>query len=238
MNLTIAVITARAMLGRKRTLLLLALPAFLLALAVLLRLTENNDLSTAKILLHQFAIATLLPLLGVIAGTGVIGPEIDDGQIMYLLTKPIPRPVISSTKLAVAIAIIALFGAVPTLGAGLIMVGTEADLAAAFAIGALAGGVAYCALFVALAVVTRYPVVIGLLYALIWETTIGNLARGAKTLSIQQWAYSISDVFTTATDVTATVKPSTAVPMLVALTVLGAVVAGWRLRSLAFRGPE
>lgn len=238
MNVTIAVITARAMLGRKRTLLLLALPVFLLALAVLLRFTENNDLSSTKILLQQFGIATLLPLLGVIAGTGVIGPEIDDGQIMYLMTKPIARPVISTTKLAVAIGIVTLFGALPTFGAGLIMVGTEADLAAAFGIGALAGGVAYSALFVALAVVTRYPVVIGLLYAMVWETTIGSFAKGAKTLSIQQWAYSVADVFTTATDVTATVKPSTAIPMLVSLTVLAAVVAGWRLRAMAFRGPE
>lgn len=238
MNLTIAHITFRSMLGRKRAFLLLVLPVILLLLAVILRMTDNNDLDSSTVLLHQFAIGTLLPLLALIAGTGVIGPEIDDGQIMYLLTKPVARPVITTTKLFVAIGLVIVFAVLPTLGAGLITVGLEADLAVAFAIGALAGGVAYCALFVALSVVTRYPVVIGLLYALVWETMIGNYASGARALSVQQWGMAVTDALTTATSVTAAVRPGTAIPLLAVLTVTGLVAAGWRLRSLAVAGTE
>ncbi|NED54877.1 ABC transporter permease subunit, partial [Micromonospora aurantiaca] len=72
---------------------------------------------------QQFGLATLLPLLALIAGTGVIGPEIDDGQIMYVLTKPIPREVIVLTKLVVAIILTTAFATVPTLLAGLILTG-------------------------------------------------------------------------------------------------------------------
>ncbi|TMR29983.1 ABC transporter permease subunit, partial [Actinomadura geliboluensis] len=100
MNSTIAMITFRSMLGRKRALLLLGLPLILLVLAAILRATGNNDLDVSSGVLQQFGLATLLPLLALIAGTGVIGPEIDDGQIMYVLTKPIPREVIVLTKLA------------------------------------------------------------------------------------------------------------------------------------------
>jgi ABC-2 type transport system permease protein len=238
MNLTIASITARGMLGRKRTLLLLALPVILLALAVGLRLTGSNDLDSGTVLLHRFAIGTLLPLLALIAATGVISPEIDDGQIMYLLTKPISRPVISTTKLLVAIMLVAAFAAVPTFAAGMIMVGTQADLALAFTLGVLAGGVAYCALFVALSVVSRYPVTIGLVYVLVWETMIGNFAPGAQTLSVQQWAYTVADLATTATTIEAVVKPATALPLLAVVIVAGTVLAGWRLRVLAISGPE
>src|SRR5690606_39509745 len=91
MNPTIAMITFRGMLGRKRALLLLVLPTLLLLLAAVLSMTGNDDLDLSTQVLQKFGLATLLPLLALIAGTGVIGPEIDDGQIMYVLTKPIPR---------------------------------------------------------------------------------------------------------------------------------------------------
>ncbi len=35
---------------------------------------------------------------------------------------------------------------------------------------------------------SRNAVVIGLLYALIWESLVGTFVPGAQTLSVQQWA--------------------------------------------------
>ena len=45
----------------------------------------------------------MVPLIALIAGTGALGPEIDDGSIVYLLAKPLPRREIVFTKLAVAV---------------------------------------------------------------------------------------------------------------------------------------
>jgi ABC-2 type transport system permease protein len=238
MNPTIAYITFRAMLGRKRALLLFALPAILLLLAVILRLTGHNDLQISTNVLEKFALGTLLPLLGLIAGTGVIGPEIDDGQIMYVLTKPIPRPVIVTTKLAVAIVLMVLFGVLPALVAGIILTGLTAQLSLAFAIGILVGGVAYCAVFVALAVASRFAVVIGLLYVLVWEFLIGNFAPGAKSLSIQQWALSVTDALTSAVAVKADVKLGVAVVLLAIVAGGGSLLAALRLRSLSITGAD
>lgn len=229
---TIAYITLRSMLGRRRALLLFILPGILIILAIVLRALGMNDLSTSANVMEKFGLGTLLPLLGLIAGTGVIGPEIDDGQIMYILTKPIPRPVVTTTKLAVSILLIVVFAVVPTLVAGLILVGTTAQFAIAFAVGMLVGGAAYCAVFVALAVATRFAVVIGLLYALIWESLIGNFAPGAKSLSIQQWSLSITHSLTSATAVTADVSTVTAVIMLIVVAALGAFLAAARLSTL------
>ncbi|MBC6458570.1 ABC transporter permease [Actinomadura sp. HBU206391] len=238
MNATIAYITFRAMLGRKRALLLFALPAVLLLLAFGLRLTGNNDLDISTIVLQRFALATLLPLLAMIAGTGVVGPEIDDGQIMYILTKPIPRPVIVMTKFAVAIALVVTFAVVPTLVAGLILTGNTAEVTAAFTVGTLVGGIAYAAVFVVLAVVSRNAVTIGLLYALVWETLIGNFAPGARSLSIQQWSLTVIDAVTPATTVTSEVGLGLSVAFLVIVTVLGATLAAVRLRSLSVASAE
>jgi ABC-2 type transport system permease protein len=238
MNATIAMITFRAMLGRRRALLLLALPALLVVLAVVLRWTGNNDLDVSANVLQKFGLATLLPLLALIAGTGVIGPEIDDGQIMYVLTKPIPRQVIVLTKLAVAIVLVAAFSVVPTLLAGLLLTGTTAQLVPAFTVGVLVGGVAYSAVFVALAVMSRNAVTIGLLYALVWETLLGSFAPGAKSASIQQWALSVTDALTPASPVSSSVDLGVAIPLLVAVTVGAAFLAAFRLRSLTIASAE
>ncbi|WP_433474656.1 ABC transporter permease [Spirillospora sp. CA-142024] len=232
MNGTIAMITFRAMLGRKRALLLLVLPLLLLVLAVALRVTGNDDLDISANVLQKFGLATLLPLLALIAGTGVIGPEIDDGQIMYVLTKPIPREVIVLTKLAVAIVLVTVFAVVPTLLAGLVLTGTTAQMTPAFTVGVLAGGVAYSAVFVALAVASRNAVTIGLLYALVWETLLGSFAPGAKSASIQQWSLSVIDALTGASPVKSTVDLPLAIGLLVTVTLIGAFLATFRLRSL------
>ncbi|NDU75104.1 ABC transporter permease subunit [Actinomadura sp. DSM 109109] len=232
MNGTIAMITFRAMLGRKRALLLLGLPLLLLVLAVALKVTGNDDLDVSANVLQRFGLATLLPLLALIAGTGVIGPEIDDGQIMYVLTKPIPREVIVLTKLVVAIVLVTAFAAVPTLLAGLILTGTTAQMTPAFAAGVLLGGVVYSAVFVALAVASRNAVTIGLLYALVWESLLGNFAPGAKSASIQQWCLSVADALTEASPVTSTVDLPVAVGLLVAVSLAATFLAAFRLRSL------
>jgi ABC-2 type transport system permease protein len=238
MNPTIAYITFRGMLGRRRALLLFILPAVLLLLSIGIRVTGYNDLDTATALLMQFGLDALLPLLALLAGTGVIAPEIDDGQIMYLMTKPIARPIISTTKYLVAVVLVIAFGVVPIFISAVIMNGLTANLATGFALGALVGGIAYCALFIFIAVLSRFAVTIGLIYALVWENLLARYAPGARTLSIRQWAISVSDLGTSATAVTSDVSGSTAIPLLIVLSVLGVVLAGWKLRTLSITGTD
>ncbi len=191
MNATVAQLTARSLLGRRRTVLLMLLPLALLALCALARvlagfddgLNEALDSGLATSLLGAFGIAVMMPLLGLIAGTGSIGPEIDEGSIVYLLAKPLNRYSIIVTKLAVAIGVLLAFGVIPVFVAGLILTGSLGGVTVAYAVGAFAAGLAYAALFLCLAVITRNAVVVGLIYALIWETLIGGLAPGAQTLS-------------------------------------------------------
>jgi ABC-2 type transport system permease protein len=238
MNTVIAYITFRGMLGRRRAFLLFLLPVVLLVLSVGLRVTDTSDLDTATALLTQFGLGALLPLLALLAGTGVISPEIDDGQIMYIMTKPIARPVISTTKFLVAVALIIAFGVVPIFISGVIMNGMTAGLPIAFAAGALVSGIAYCALFLAIAVISRFAVTIGLIYALVWENLIARWASGAKTLSIRQWGISVTNLLTDASSVTSTVGTATSVSLLVVVTAVGVVFAGWKLRTLSITGTD
>jgi ABC-2 type transport system permease protein len=199
MNATVATLTRRSLLGRKRTLVLLLLPLALLALCTLARVLAGLDAdirreletSLAPGFLTAFGIAILMPLLGLIAGTGAIGPEIDEGSIVYLLAKPLSRYSIVVTKLVVAIGVVVAFGVLPVALSGLVLTGEVGRLTVAFAVGALAAGVAYCAVFLLLAVLTRNAVVIGLIYALIWESLVGGIVPGAQALSVQQWSLAV-----------------------------------------------
>ncbi|MFE0700167.1 ABC transporter permease [Streptomyces sp. NPDC058872] len=237
-NPTVARLTYRALLGRRRALILFLLPGMLLLIAAAVRGFNGADDQVAADVLGGFALATMVPLIGVIAGTGAIGPEIDDGSIVYLLSKPVKRSTIIFTKLLVAIAVTMVFSAVPTLIAGFILNGNGQQVATAYMVAALVASVAYSALFLLLGTVSRHAVVIGLVYALVWETLFGSLIEGARTLSVQQWALALAEKVTGDGLVTSEVALPTAVVLLVAVTVAATWFAGRKLRKLTLAGEE
>ncbi|MFE1687965.1 ABC transporter permease [Streptomyces albidoflavus] len=235
---TVARLTYRALLGRRRALILFVLPALLLVIAAAVRLLTGADDSTAEAVLGGFSLAVMVPIIGVVAGTGAIAPEIDDGSVVYLLAKPIKRPTIILTKLFVAIGVTMAFSAIPTLLAGFILNGNGGQLAVAYTVAALVASIAYAALLLLLGTVTRHAVVFGLVYALIWEGLFASLISGARTLSVQQWALAVAEKVTGGEAVTSDVALPTAVILLVAATVLATWYAGQKLRSLTVAGEE
>jgi len=244
MNATVARLTARSLLGRKRTLLLSLLPLALLSLCSLARVlgSLDDDIagqlqgSLSSDLLATFGIAVMMPLLGLIAGTGSIGPEIDEGSIVYLLAKPLNRYSIVLTKLLVAVGIVVGFGALPVLVSGVVLTGELGPIALSYAVGALAAGIGYAALFLLLAVLTRNAVVVGLIYALVWESLVGGLVPGAQTLSVQQWSLSVVAELlgyeATLVGLESAVSSTTGIVALVLVTVVATAYAGRRLQTL------
>ncbi|MZD04293.1 ABC transporter permease subunit [Streptomyces sp. SID5785] len=235
---TVARLTYRALLGRRRALILFALPVLLVAISALVRGLTGADDQTASDVLGGFALATMVPLIGVIAGTGAIGPEIDDGSVVYLLSKPVKRPTIIFTKLIVAVGVTMVFSAVPTLIAGLILNGNGQQIAVAYTVAALVASIAYAAIFLLLGTVTRHAVVFGLVYALVWEALFGSLVSGARTLSVQQWSLAVAQKVAGGDLVTSDVGLPLATVLLVGVTVLATWYAGQKLRSLTLAGEE
>ena len=216
-NPTVARLTYRALLGRRRAAILFVLPALLILIAAAVRILNGADDQVAADVLGGFALATMVPLIGVIAGTGAIGPEIDDGSIVYLLSKPVKRSTIVVTKLLVAIAVTMAFSAIPTFVAGFILNGNGQQIAIAYTVAALVASIAYSALFLLLGTVSRHAVVIGLVYALVWETLFGSLVSGARTLSVQQWSLALAERIGDGSTITSDVGLPLAVCLLVAV---------------------
>ncbi|MGW6748687.1 ABC transporter permease [Streptomyces sp. NPDC055006] len=235
---TVARLTYRALLGRRRALILCALPVLLIVISALVRGLTGADDQIAADVLGGFALATMVPIIGVIAGTGAIGPEIDDGSVVYLLAKPIKRPTIIFTKLIVAIAVTMVFSAVPTLIAGLILNGNGQQIAVAYTIAALVASIAYAVLFLLLGTITRHAVVFGLVYALVWEALFGSLVAGARTLSVQQWSLAVAHKVAGGDLITSDVGLPLATVLLAGVTVLATWYAGQKLRTLKLAGEE
>ncbi|MEW1658357.1 ABC transporter permease subunit [Streptomyces sp. NPDC093707] len=235
---TVARLTYRALLGRRRALILFALPALLVAIAVIVRALTGADDATAGGILGGFALGTMVPLIGVIAGTGAIGPEIDDGSVIYLLAKPVRRSTIIVTKLLVAIGVTAVFSAIPVLVAGFVLNGNSQQIAVAYAVAAAVASVAYSALFLLFGTLTRHAVVFGLVYALVWEAFVGSVVPGARTLSVQQWALAVGQKVGADGALSSAVQLPLAVCLLVAVTAAATWYAARRLKALTLAGEE
>src|SRR5690606_35322659 len=131
----------RGLLGRRRSLLLLVLPVLLLGLAGLTRWASDASVTASSGLIGNFGMGTLLPLMCLLIGTGVVGPEIDDGSIVYLLAKPVPRRSILLGKLAVALATTVLLAVLPIMAATSLAGDEELRLTGANGLAALLAGI-------------------------------------------------------------------------------------------------
>ncbi|MGW4497803.1 ABC transporter permease subunit [Micromonospora sp. NPDC004336] len=231
---TVSWITVRGLFGRRRFLMLLPLPVVLVLLAVLSRSLGVDPGQWGPPVLVGLGLAVVLPVVALIVGTGVLGAEIDDGTVVHILTKPLPRWQIVLPKLAVATGVTAVTVAVPLYVAGVLAdsVRLGLALAAASAVGALA----YSALFVALSMVTRRPVLLGLVYVLIWEGLLGNVVSGTKVLSIQQYVITLADRMAPTGLLEAGVSVPVAAVMAALISVGFTVLAIDRLRSFSVAG--
>jgi ABC-2 type transport system permease protein len=234
-NPTVAGITLRATLGRRRA-FLFAIPAVvLIVLTLVLRASHPAGAPWPDHVLGDFGFSVLLPLTALIIGTGVLGAEIDDGSAIHLLATPVRRSAVIVTKFAVAAALTALFAAVPELIAGLIAP-HDGKLAVALFVGALVGSVIYSAVFVMASVLTGRAIAFGLLYVLIWEGLLANLVGGARILSVAHYSLGIANAIDHDPNLGAGLTLTTSVVLGAIVTIGALVIAARRLAAFAING--
>ncbi|HZB65887.1 MAG TPA: ABC transporter permease subunit [Ornithinibacter sp.] len=235
MNTTILRLSAQALLGRRRGVVLVLIPAVLVVLAVVVSILTDDEIGYESVANLGFTLA--LPLVALLAATAVLGPEVDDGSIVYLLSKPVSRHVIARSKYAVAWAATMVLGALPLVVVGLVLDASEPRQALAWGLGAAVAGTAYTALFLGLAAVTRHAVVIGLLFVLIWEGVLGTAFAGVRWAAIGGWGREVAGEISPLVPVVGT--GVTYAVLAAALVSVGSLwFTGDRLRSFTLRGDE
>jgi ABC-2 type transport system permease protein len=261
-NSTVASITLRATLGRRRA-VLFALPAVLLiAFTLLLRGSHPGQRVWPSHVLGTFGFTVLLPLTALIIGTSVLGAEIDDGSIVHLLATPVRRGSVVLTKYTVATALTIAFAAVPEAIAALLSGGgsrpappirgsatvsgfvqmpfgtpiSAERLALGLFVGAVVGAVIYNAIFVMVSVATTRAIAVGLLYVLVWESVLSNFVSGARLLSVSHYALGVANSFLNDTALNADLTLSTSLIMGAIVTVLALILATNLLSGFTLKG--
>ena len=233
-NPTIASITARGLFGRRRVLVLLPLPLLLVGLALLMRANDVPASHWGQPLLVGLGLAVLLPITALIVGTGVLGSEIDDGTVVHILTKPLSRAEILLSKYVVAVGVTVVTAAVSLFVAGYLAAGVRLGLG--LVAGAALGAFAYSALFLLLSLLTSRPVLLGLVYVLVWEGLLGTWVSGTRVFSVEQYVITVTDRLAPTDLLTPNVSLTSALIMAAIITIGAGALAVNRLRNLSVAG--
>jgi ABC-2 type transport system permease protein len=258
-NPTVAWITIRATLGRRRA-LLFAIPAvILIVVTIALKASRPPSRPWPSHVLGTFGFSVLLPLTALIIGSSVLGAEIDDGSAIHLLATPVRRSSVIITKFLVATGLTIVFAAVPELIAALISGGGQTDQVVKFTqnhppvvipgavinntdfavglfVGALVCAVIYNAIFIMVSAATTRAIAVGLLYVLIWEALLSNFVSGARLLSVSHYGLGIANGIAHDTSLNAGLSVATSVVMGAIVTVAALVLAVNLLSSFTLKG--
>lgn len=197
-NLTIAQLTFRQLFTRKRFIWSAIFAALPLILVLFFKARPHPfDKTGEQFLVNIYSdiIAfVLLPLSAVVFGTAAFGGEIDDGTIVYLLVKAIPRWQVVLSKYAVAVfatAIMMIAAVVmPWLALGLPSDCTT--LVEAYIAAVTWGAALYSAIFVTMGLVSKRALVLGLLYIVVLEISLSPNVQGLKSISVREFVMTIA----------------------------------------------
>lgn len=218
--------------------------AFLPALLGMISWFDATDDSPAYFLseaiYRSLVSSTLLPILVLILATGALGNEIEDQTLPYLTLKPIGRSRIVIEKLLATLAV-----ALPIILAGQLATylivfrgdaGKSESLRFLWALLAscATGIVGYAGVFLLVSLFVSRALLVGIVYALVWESLLGNFLRGLKVVSIRHYVDSVLVGLADDPDIAlkGATGVATSVIVIVAVTVIAVLLSTWRLRNL------
>jgi ABC-2 type transport system permease protein len=224
-SLPVYVLTLRSLVSGRR-ILALALLALVPVIAATVFASAGEidpEVFWAR-LLQRLLIPTITAFIAVVIGASSIADEREDGTILYLASTPLARLTLVLSKIAAAwTATMALL--VPAfLASGVIALGGEAEASQLGwpLVGMALAALCYCAASAWLAMVVRRPVVIGVLYILLWEGSIATFAASADRFSIA--AYGRAIAVEGVIDVNA---PDTSAPAAIVVLLVVTALAAW-----------
>ena len=235
----IARTTLRGVLDRRRTWLMVLLAAVPVIAASIFVLAGGQRIGNA--ILDNLIVRTVLPLIALVFGTAVLGTEVEDGTLVYLLTTPVRRLRMVLGKAAVAagvtVGLIVPATVVTAVLAGVIDERFQ-GVALGFAIAVGAGGAAYALAFMTASLFTSRALALGLAYVLIWEGILSGLLEGTRAFSIRQATLGL------AAGISGWEPSQPPMDLTSSLVVIGAVILGalalatWRLSRFEIRGGD
>lgn len=162
---------------------------------IFLSVWPSKDLSETYSMLSSLLVFRVLPLASAIFSSAVIGQEVEQKTIVYLLTRPIERWKLVSIRLLASAVAVAMVAAVTMLLVSIAVYGNPfanplffKDLMAIFV-----GALAYGSLFVFVTLLmSKAAMVVCLLFAFAWETAVPNMPGSMSALSVSSYLSAIA----------------------------------------------
>lgn len=237
-RMPVVAVTLRALLDQRRFWLMVLLASVPVLIMLLAGILGGSGLGEQRF--DQLIIRTVLPLVALVFGTGALGTELDDGTIVYLLTRPIRRWRIILAKGAVAAGLTAALMVPATLLAGALATTHDSSMATTtlvFAFAVAVGGTAYALAFMTLSAFTSRALAVGLGYILLWEGVLSGLFEGTRLYSIRQATLALA-MGLLGEDWEDTIDPTTGAVVLAVVIVGSLLLGSWRLARYQVRGGD
>lgn len=202
--------------------------AILVGLAIGLSDPPNPDRAGVQFV-NGVGLSVLVPVVALVFASASFGDLNDDGTLVYLWLRPIPRWQLAVAAYGAAFTVTWPLTVVPLCIAAA-LTGADGAVVAGTAASVTVGVAAYCGLFGALGLRVQRALPWGLAYILIWEGFVAQAGRGASRLAIRAYTRS---VLAEAGDVTLRLATQSILTgMVVPVLVAAAAVAltAWRLR--------
>ncbi|MCI4365110.1 MAG: ABC transporter permease [Thermoplasmata archaeon] len=222
--------------------LLAALPPILLGAFVADGVSGARLISAFGAIVATLVLSVEVPLITLIIGVGLFRTEIEEDTLPFLTLRTVARPIIVLGKYLGGWAA-ALTFLLPSLGLSLALMLAGADGVAVpagylSAVGALVflGSVAYLAVYLLIGLVTRTAIVVGLVYAFLWEFILPLFPGHLPQITVYYYLRTVAALLTSAAPFggyssSAGLGVAVAVPVVVAIVTL-------LLASVVFRFVE
>jgi ABC-2 type transport system permease protein len=214
---TVIWLTRRQLFAKRRVYVSVAVLLVPTLIALLVRFNAGEGdldaVGSLSTIYKEIVLGVMLPLTALVFGTSAFGGEVDDGTLIYLMVKPVPRWRLTFSKFLVAfLATVAVIVPSIVLAWASMQNGAPVRVPLAYAAGAIVGALIYCAIFVTLGITSRRALAIGLLYIVAFENLLTRTVVGVKSLSVREFSVAVcKEVAGTALEFTDFVVPMSTV---------------------------
>ena len=151
---------------------------------------SDDPLEAGVGFVSYMGLSILIPIVALIFASASLGDTREDGTLVYLWLRPIPRWSVitgawtASVTIALPLTVIPMAVAAILLDAGNALISTTI-LTSILAV------CAYCGIFLLLGLLVKNPVMWGLAYIFVWEATIASFAKPAAALAVSGYSRAI-----------------------------------------------
>ncbi|MEA2553814.1 MAG: type transport system permease protein [Fimbriimonadaceae bacterium] len=146
-------------------------------------------------MLSSLLLFRLLPLASAIFSSGVLSQEIEQKTIVYLLTRPVPRPQFLIFRLLASVVAVIVVSIMAALAISFAIYGPAAlsnNLLSRDIVALAVGAMAYGSLFVLISLLINRAMIVSLLFAFAWETSVPSMPGSIYLLSISSYLTAIA----------------------------------------------